>query len=84
MHLWSVAVHQDAPYFPSRRDLAFARTDVLRDACFVSPKRERGACRYAVGSACACLRRLMRVFTRPVLGRSSRYDIQELRCDRQG
>jgi len=33
----------------SRCEIAFARTDVLRDACRLSPLRERGACRHALG-----------------------------------
>ncbi len=53
--------------FDFKQRIAFARTNVLRDASSSSPQiGRRGACSHAVGSASAALLRLLRVYTRPV------------------
>ena len=74
MHRGSVAVHQDAPYVPSWRECSVGPARAVRDACCrPSQTGSRGACSSAVGRASAALLRRLRVCTRPVIGRSSRY-----------
>jgi len=58
------------------------RTGVRRPGCCSSCPSHEGAGRVssAVGSACADLRQLLRVFTRPVIGRFSRLGLRSSRA----